>query len=99
MLAIFLQYNHMKVSYIKNRMIMASYNHIKIWTIALFGLILMGIASVMYGSNEWLMATLMISGVLFMGLSGALLIKATWTRNDANRKNKHWSLLDSRLID
>ena len=78
---------------------MANCNYIKIWTIALGGLMLMGTANVLFNNIEWLKATLMISGILFMGLSGALFIKATWTRNDSNRKKKHWSLLDSRLIN
>lgn len=78
---------------------MANCNYNKIWTIALGGLMLMCIANVLFSSIEWLMATLMISGILFMGLSGALFIKATWTRNDAKRKNKQWGLLDSRLLD
>lgn len=77
---------------------MATDKNIRILGIALAGLMLMGIASVLSSSSQWFVAALMIAGIAFIGLSGALFIKATWVKNDAKREKKQWGLLDSRLI-
>ena len=73
--------------------------NIRISIHALAGIVLMCAANVLFNSIEWLMGTLLIAGIACIGLSGALFIKATWVKNDANRNNKQWELLDSRLVN
>lgn len=50
-------------------------------------------------SHTWLLTTLMMGAVMCLGVGGALLIKATWTRIDENRNKRVRSVLDSPLLN
>ncbi len=70
-------------------------NHIKYLLTTLVASIVLFVAGVMSPRLGWLM----IVGIAMMALGGALLIKATWHKNDENRDKRQWSILDSRLVN
>ena len=47
-------------------------------------------------SHTWLLAALMMGGVMCLGIGGALFIKDTSVKDD--REKSHWSALDSRML-
>lgn len=51
------------------------------------------------GSHTWLLTILMMGAVMCLGIGGALLIKASWTRIDENRDKGARSVLDSPLLN
>ena len=50
-------------------------------------------------THTWLLTILMMGAVMCLGVGGALLIKATWTRIDENSNKSVRSVLDSPLLN